>query len=303
MSARVHESSFRPYFKHIFWPLVMLAVVFIVVADVTVYFVSTDHLFHDIQTELQQIATNVADEIPVDIHERLVNPDQQKSDDYQQIESYFQAVMDGNPQIDDIYTLRPTSTPHQMLFVVSGMATGDANTDGKIDESEQKPALGESYDTSDLPDLEYGLINASYDQGITYDKWGSWISGYAPLHNDHGQGVAVVGVDYSAQAFAQQRWHIFRVVFIVSLIILPVSIIIVYLLSLFFTRPFRDLAKGMSRVRHGDFTFRMPHAKGDEETFNHLFNGMLTVFEHSLEHKQQKEHEDKGITIDDERTG
>jgi methyl-accepting chemotaxis protein len=303
MHKNINESSFRPFKRHFFWPMAGVVIVLVVVADVAIFISSVNSLMKTKQQDLQTIATAVAAKIPFDIHESLTLPEQQKSDQYKMIETYFQSVMDGNPEIDDIYTLRPTTAPHIYSFVVSGMVTTDANGDGKIDESEQKPALGDTYDANQSPAMEAGLVNASHDAEITYDKWGAWLSGYAPLRDSHGKGVAVVGVDYSARVINSYKSTMLNVLLLLDVIFIPFGILIVYLLSIYFSKPFRSLAHSMSAVAHGDFTQRLPQKKGEEGVFNDLFNNMQTMFEHSLEHKKHKEAETKAITIDDDQSG
>jgi len=297
MNERVHEDSFRPFLRYIFWPIALVVMVVVIGIDIAVYFAVSGSIKKSVQDELQNIATNVAANIPVEMHELLIDPEQQNSDSgYKYIEQYFQSVMDGNPKINDIYTLRPTNQAHRFSFVVSAMVTSDIDGNGRIDENETKPALGEMYDATQSPQMEQGLFGPVADEEITNDKWGSWISGYAPLRDDHGRGVAVVGVDYSAQAMINEYWQILRALLIITVALIPILLIIVYIISLYFIRPFRNLARGMDHVSHGDFSYRLPHGKGEAAVFNERFNSMLTMFEHSLEHKK-KEESDKNETV------
>lgn len=230
----------------------------------------------------------------MEIHEKLINPDQQENVDYRLIELYLQSVMDGNPKVENIYTLRPTNVPHEMTFVVSGRETKDKNDDNLIEEFEQKAMLGEKYNTSDFPELEKGLNEPAADKNVTYDKWGAWISGYAPLTDASGKTVAVVGVDEAAGFIAKQNSQIRNTILVIDLILLPFLILSAYLLSRKLIRPMKVLVEGMKRVSHGDFEHQLTlKGKKDEIAFIQLFNNMISIFKSARKHELEKESDDK----------
>ena len=186
--------------------------------------------------------------------------------------------MDGNPKIDDIYTLRPTQTAHEMTFVVSGRDTQDRNGDGIIDQAEIKASLGEKYDTRSFPALEAGLQHPSVDPGITYDKWGAWLSGYAPVKDTSGKTVAVLGVDLSSTFVNADRKDLLKAIGIVDLFALPVFLLVAWWFANRVSRPFRILGKGMYDISHGDSHVQLKlSGKGSDHVFVELFNGMVNM--------------------------
>ncbi len=274
-----HEHH-SPYRKTIFWWVFCTFLFIGLIASGALYLIRTKYIFHETQKELQQIAVNVTQGVSVPLHESLQKPDDQKGSAYTQIESYFQSVMKGNPAIDDIYTLRPTTNQHLMTFVVSGKGSTDADGNGTIDNDEVKAMLGEEYDTTALPELEAGLLQPSVDPAFTFDKWGTWLSGYAPLQDAGGKSVAVLGVDLSASTVNAQRWQVLRSIAYADVIIFPFVFIISLLLAWRISKPFKILAQGMDRVTHGDLNFHLPVSGNREEKhFRELFNGMLSAFE------------------------
>ncbi|MFA6042234.1 MAG: HAMP domain-containing protein [Patescibacteria group bacterium] len=274
-----HEHH-APYRKTIFWWVFFTFLFIGFIASGTLYLIRTKYIFSETQKELQQIAINVVQGVPAVVHESLQKPEDQKESGYAQIESYFQSVMKGNPAIDDIYTLRPTANAHTMTFVVSGKGSTDADGNGTIDNDEVKAMLGEEYDTTELPELEAGLLAPSVDPAFTYDKWGTWLSGYAPLKNAEGTSIAVLGIDLSASTVNEQRWQVLRSIGYADLIIFPIVLIISLLLAWRISKPFTILAQGMDRVTHGDLNFHLPVTGNREEKhFRELFNGMLSAFE------------------------
>lgn len=284
---------FNPYKSMVFWPLWILFIVMAIILSAVVYWFFAQQVFHKTQTELQQIAVKTASFIPVEIHERLQKPEDQNSEDYELIELYFQSIMTGNPKISDIYTLRPAGEPHQMTFVVSGMETEDTNQNGLIEEFEIKPALGEKYDTSPFPELELGLNKPSFDKKITYDKWGAWLSGYAPLKNKQGKTVALVGIDFAADTIAKDRQVILKLfLFIDAILIIPLALL-AYYISNRISRPYRLLGKAIDEVRRGDFNYRLNIKKKSlEYIIANQFNDLAEVYS-ALVEKKLKERKEK----------
>lgn len=291
---RAHESDFHPYRWHVFRTISLTLLLVTLFGNAVFYAVRTRQVFGETRDTLQRIAARVAQAIPVSLHESLQKPEHFESADYQKIEQYFQSVMHGNPAIADIYTLRPTAEPHAFTFVVSGQETEDKNGNNFIEENEEKAVLGEPYDTADFPELEEGLEKVSADKGITYDKWGAWVSGYAPLRDASGKAVAVVGVDYAAASITGQRRDLLRSIAIADAIVLPVVLLVAFALASRLSRPFRILAQGMERVAHGDLDHRLPlRHKGEEAFFVDFFHNMMAHFNAAQERKNKEGEEDR----------
>lgn len=287
------SDSFKPYQRHVFWQIFVLAVLFLIVGNVIMYVIDTQHAFRDFQTQLKQLAVNVADRIPVDVHEQITSSEQMESLEYNAIEKELQIIAAANPSIDDIYTLRQTVTPNIFSFVVSAAETEDRDGDNKIDESEEKAYVGQLYDTGQAPEMVAALVAPSADTQITYDQWGAWLSGYSPLTDGDGAVVGIVGVDMSADVIWGQYRETFRSIVIIDSILVPLLIFFAYIVSRRLSRPFRILANGMNHVAHGDIDYRLPvHGKGEEAVFERLFNNMLEMFK-IIESKGAAKHRDE----------
>ena len=101
-----------------------------------------------------------------------------------------------NPGVADIYTFRKRPDGKIVLMVDSET---DYNRDGKYEgDKEQRTAIGEVYDEA-TPFLESAFTGAAgFDSEIVTDRWGTWVSGYVPLHDAEGRIDAVLGVDFDA---------------------------------------------------------------------------------------------------------
>lgn len=120
-----------------------------------------------------------------------------------------QAIREQDPLILFAYVMRTTQDPNVLEFVVDAdSALTDAQLDddgnGTVDEDEAPGLPGEPYDVSDdafEPLRSRGFSQSVTDQDITEDRWGSYISGYAPIFDDGGKAVGILGIDMDAANF------------------------------------------------------------------------------------------------------
>jgi len=108
-----------------------------------------------------------------------------------------------NPAIADIYTFRRRGDGAVFLLVDSET---DYDHNGRIEgDTEGRTVPGELYDgvTPALNRAFRGEI--VFDEDIVEDRWGKWVSAFAPLRNPAGAVEAVLGVDFDATQWIEQR--------------------------------------------------------------------------------------------------
>lgn len=150
----------------------------------------------NIKARLKDFALIASNVINKEDHERIVSAKlTEDSNEYKTIKKTLQEVAMSGDQIDSIYTMVPTSDPNVMNFVVDSSVPEDRDKNGVIDPSEEPAGINEPYSVSGMPDLKSGLNNVSVDREPTTDKWGSFISAYAPLKTSTGKVIGLVGVD------------------------------------------------------------------------------------------------------------
>lgn len=182
--------------------------------------------FQQIRFDAQETAILAANEVNGDLIEQFTEPTHEELPEYQQMIQKLLRYHQYSNSVESVYILRPTEqSPTHWEFVVDGMLPEDSNDDGMIDESETPAHLGEIYDSSCCPDLVIGLTGPAADRVITHDKWGHWISGYAPIYNSHGEAVGVVGVDISVERFYEQRSVILSLLFGTIAVAIALSIL------------------------------------------------------------------------------
>ncbi|WP_371367292.1 hypothetical protein SRRS_13050 [Sporomusa rhizae] len=138
-----------------------------------------------VKNELVSIASIAAVTINGDAVEKLQNPEQQISDEYNSLQEQFRRMIEANSNIQDIYIMRKGENNNELYFVVNGNPAGIVE-------------FNEAYSIENAPDMLSGFTKPSADREFTTDKWGVTLSGYAPVRNSQGQVVAIVGIDFDA---------------------------------------------------------------------------------------------------------
>jgi diguanylate cyclase (GGDEF)-like protein len=105
-----------------------------------------------------------------------------------------------NTQVNDIYTVGRDSEGRAVLLVDSET---DYDHDGTIDgDAEQRTDIGEGFDDDDHLVAAAFAGDVVFDPEPSTDRWGTWMSAYAPIREDDGSIHAILGVDYSVDAWA-----------------------------------------------------------------------------------------------------
>ncbi len=101
-----------------------------------------------------------------------------------------------NPAVNDIYTLHLGQDGVTRLIVDEAT---DYNRDGTIEgDTEGRTEIGEVYDEV-TPEMLIALQGTPlFEKEPATDRWGTWVSAYAPILNSEGKLDAIIGVDFDA---------------------------------------------------------------------------------------------------------
>ncbi len=160
-----------------------LLAVFLVSGSVGTFFYyrAFDNLMRSLQSRLKNSAAMVSQGIDA----RDLAPIRSEGDTghpaYLESLAKLRRVRRSNPDIAYLYIMR--KTPEGISFVVDS------------DDSEAQALPGRVY-TEETDSLLRGFLEASVDDQLTEDEWGTFLSGYGPLLN--GEGEYLVGVDMRA---------------------------------------------------------------------------------------------------------
>jgi serine/threonine protein kinase len=105
-----------------------------------------------------------------------------------------------NPDIRYVWVMRRSSRgPSTMEFValsVPSPAPGELGGDGGISQATATARPGDLFDASPFPELLLGFEGPTADRNYELtDEWGVALSGYAPVADETGRAIAVLGVD------------------------------------------------------------------------------------------------------------
>ena len=173
---------------------------------VGLWHVSHLHLRAEMREALTNVATAAAAVVDGDLHRTLTSRTQMDGQDYKRCIAPLRSIYATVKGVKFIYTV--VLDGDQVRFVLDTAAAGDNDGDGVEDRSE----LWSKYDDADEAMLTALHENRPLvDSDPRTDKWGSFVSAYAPIHDSAGRTVGIVGVDMAAADYlshlaAARRW-------------------------------------------------------------------------------------------------
>jgi len=158
----------------------------------------------------------------------------------------LQSIRAVDSDIFDAYIMVKDADPGYVRFVTNADREGTP------------VGCGERYDLREAPGITYGFQNAYSDLKPNTDRWGTWISAFAPVKTREGKVVGVFGIDIAQQTVIQIRQE-FSSLFLISIATcLGFSLVIGLLSSVWLTKPIRRVVTGMEIVASGN----MEHTLG-----------------------------------------
>lgn len=211
---------------------------------------SSERLLEDNRKGVSQLASAAALIIDGDIHEKLINQQDQLSDTYKDIKTKMQRFQK-ETGIEYIYTLGQNSDD-KTKFIIDAAETDAAN-------------LGDDYDYfSAMKDAFDGVASANKD--LYTDKWGTFLSGYAPVKNSEGEVIAIVAVDIDVSNILDEKNQLIRSIAINMAFSMILTFILAIFLSKKITKPIHYLVKRFEELSldGGDLTQKIEIKTGDE---------------------------------------
>ncbi len=190
------------------------------------YFYSNaiDNLIESLQSRLKYSAALLSYSFTPSELENIRTELDVESEEYRALKQRIEALANTNPDIEFVYVMRLEG--NAVSFV--------------LDSDTEEPALpGEVYDEY-IPELVAGFEVLSVDSEITSDRWGNFMSGYAPLAGSDADAPYLIGIDMRADEVAEKLSDLKQKGFLSLLLSVFLAWLSAYLLS-----------KGMlTRIRH-----------------------------------------------------
>ncbi len=160
-----------------------------------VYREAREKLFAQTQENLRSLAAMVAGTLDPELHGRVTAP---LTHDYESAIQPLLRLCQANPAIYYAYTLGPDASKPAFILDASYYIR-------RPDDTFQPSAIGEIY--SDAPDalrIAYAEGKPAASASPYTDKWGTFLSGFAPFRTKDGRLAGVVGLDISLRDFERQ---------------------------------------------------------------------------------------------------
>lgn len=218
------------------------------------------YLLNISQSHTLSVAKTAAETVDADIISGI-RPGDEDTEEYMYILAQLQTFMI-DEDVAYIYTMRKEDGVIQ--FVV------DADT-------EDGAGIGEEYETYDKIDAAFAG-QAALDEEVTTDEWGSFYSAFAPIKNQNGDVIAIVGVDCSVQSINEKISDMSKTLLLVEIICIGIAFIISMLTGRFMARNVLRINSKMEELAgtDGDLTQEICIHSGDEiENTAKSFNSFM----------------------------
>lgn len=228
-------------------PLILTAV--ITVSIIYVVYTGTQGILRErLRERLIAIASTAAIQFSPSDVKNIVSEEDLHSSELQKVVNTMSEIRMANRDIQFIYIFRKTDKPETLAFVADAdmLATLeelDANGNSIVDDDEAVPVPGEEYDTKELPPENSYEINNAFEQPtatriLGSDKWGTYLSGFAPILNEEGEAIAILGIDVAINDYNK----------LINATLLPFSLLALLLLFLLSIQTFSLIRIWRSRV-------------------------------------------------------
>ncbi|MEN6374668.1 MAG: HD domain-containing phosphohydrolase [Smithella sp.] len=212
-----------------------------------------------LRNQLLTVAQISALSVDADLLKRIpCNRDGINTIPYKRIDEHLKAILHSNNTIKDIYIMTKTEQEGTWQFIA------DIDTPNTTKERPKAAFPGDRYNAARFPQMLKGYDGPSADQYIETDEWGASLSGYAPIKDNRGETVAVLGVDITADVLLETERNIKRNIWFILIFGLIASIILGVWLSAMISRRVVNLVEGTHHVADGDLQYRV-NIKGNDE--------------------------------------
>lgn len=179
---------------------IIFSFIFIAVCVVGFYFFNKMQSFilNETKRNLLLTASVMAMSIDGDKHEQLVLEKNKLNKYYKKVQHRFQAFIKQNANMKYFYTIIKDKND-KLYFVIDSDADGDVdwNGDGIVQDDEKDVPIGSPYsvDEKTTNSILQGFKKPEVLHEPYTDKWGTFLSAYAPIYNSKREVVGICGVD------------------------------------------------------------------------------------------------------------
>lgn len=184
----------------------------------------------------------------------LLKPGDEGSPVYLEVARQLATMRSANDEITNAYIMYVDDN-QVITFVVDDFWLEDPGQAGRI---------GEVYPSPDREQIFRALSVPSASEGVYTDRWGTFISGYAPVRDNNGNTIAVLGIDVEASDLPA-RVSAVRIAYIGLLGVLIVAGgLVVFFLSRSLARDINRLTAAVEEMQVGARMVEIDTSRSDE---------------------------------------
>ena len=183
------------------WCLIALLVVFVLGPGIIAIHSAGEAERERLVATVEGFAPIYANEMQVQGHELIRSDTPPDDPTYLKLIETQKRWLVANPRVADVYTFHKLADGTVVLWVDSET---DYDYDGKFEgERESRTAIGEVYDPDDVsPELLAAFDgHGNFQEEISNDRWGSWVSAAYPIPGSDGRIESVLGIDFPADTW------------------------------------------------------------------------------------------------------
>ncbi len=257
--------------------LILSMLVLIAVSGFLLNKAALDGQVKQLRNQLMTVAAITALSVDAELLKQIPSdPEGVDTVPYKRVEMHLQGILRTNASMMDIYILTKTDQEGTWQFIV------DIETPNTTKGRPKAACPGYRYNAGRFPQMLKGYDGPSADEYIEMDEWGGALSGYAPIRDDQGKAIAVIGVDIAADIIWETAREIHRKIWLILIIGLFASMFIGIWLSARISKPVIKLVEGTHHISSGDLQYRVDIKGGDEigqlaQAFNRMAESLLAT--------------------------
>jgi len=251
------------------------------------YFLFQYYMKENIKHQLRDTAIGISSIINADELIQLRTKIDESSEEYLKIKDILKKFKVADQNIREIYTMRKTDEKDIWEFIV----------DAEDKDSKELSHIGDLYDVSNNIEIKKFYYGTIADDDLVNDEWGTTISGYAPIKDNKGHVVGIVGVDIGTKTFAIYKFNMLYATLIILFVSLLATIFIIKKIVGYYTTPINQIIYAINKVKEGNLNYRVSIKTNDEfEDIGEALNStadILINYQKMLEKSLKVEREQK----------
>lgn len=221
-----------------------IAILTAVMLGVTTFYSVRSFVRQSVRERLADAVGIAALKLDGDLHAVLRTKSDENTAAYQEIRKHLRAIRDTAKDIRFVYTARKDQQG-KMVFVV------DAEENPKV-----ASHIGDEYE--EASPLMHGAFQPPHgvrvEREFVTDRWGVFLSGYAPIFKKNGEFEGLLGIDITAQKVFDYERHYLWMICLICLGVCALAVSLGAVLARRISRPLLLLEADMSRIQSFDLS-------------------------------------------------